>query len=303
MQASLTTKPQHEVIAGIHALDLESVKLRMMDAELGEGWTREYADSIGVAYKTYLTMLVKHPADAEDILLSEDVDEFWHTHILQTRKYMQDCQNVFGNYLHHEPHVGEVTAADIEKRTVQAEKTRQLYEREFGGTRQSETAWAGAVVKETAAYSSASILPKSAAYSSAAIRPSQAAYSSASVREQNAAYSSASIQAGNAAYSSAAIRTGNAAYSSASIRQQTAAYSSASIQAKKAAYSSASIRELNAAYSSAAIQASNAAYSSASIKAQNAAYSSASISAEKAAYSSATIRVENAAYSSTAVGA
>ena len=113
MQARLTTKPEPEVIAAIHALDLEPVKLRMMHAELGEGWTREYADSIGVAYQTYLTMLVKYPDDAEDILLSEDVDEFWHTHILQTRKYMQDCQNVFGNYLHHEPHVGEVTAAAV----------------------------------------------------------------------------------------------------------------------------------------------------------------------------------------------
>src|SRR5688572_3250946 len=184
MQARLTTKPEHEVIAGIEALDLESVKLRMMDAELGEGWTRPYADSIAVAYKTYLTMLVKYPDDAEDILLSEDVDEFWHTHILQTRKYMQDCQNVFGNYLHHEPYVGEVTSADIERRTVQAEKTRQLYEREFGGTRQSEMAWAGKSIKvERAAYSSASIRADGAAYSSASLS-GNAAYSSASIRPE-----------------------------------------------------------------------------------------------------------------------
>src|ERR1043165_2805961 len=90
MQARLTTRPQHEVIAAIQALDLESVKLRVMDAELGEGWTREYAESIEVAYRTYLTMLVKYPDDAEDILLSKDVDEFWHTHILQTRKYRSE---------------------------------------------------------------------------------------------------------------------------------------------------------------------------------------------------------------------
>src|SRR5687767_10004585 len=219
MQARLTTKTEQEVVAAIQALDLEPVKLRMMHAELGEGWTREYADSIGMAYKTYLTMLVKYPDDADDILLSEDVDEFWHTHILQTRKYMQDCQNVFGNYLHHEPHVGEVTSADIEKRTIQAERTRQLYEREFGGTRQSEVAWAGAVGKaETAAYSGASIQPKSAAYSNAAIRAEHAAYSSASIRVAQAAYSGASIKSHNAAYSAASIGAQNAAYSAASIK-------------------------------------------------------------------------------------
>src|SRR5690242_310056 len=123
MQARLTTKPEHEVIAAIQLLDLEPVKLRVMDPELGEGWTRDYADGIAAAYRNYLTMLVKYPDDAEDILLSEDVDEFWHTHILQTRKYMQDCQDVFGNFLHHEPHVGEVTTADLAKRDLQAEKT------------------------------------------------------------------------------------------------------------------------------------------------------------------------------------
>jgi hypothetical protein len=301
MQARLTTKPVQEVISAIQVLDLESVKVRLMDAELGEGWTREYADSIAVAYKHYLAMLVKYPDHADDILLSEDVDEFWHTHILQTRKYMQDCQALFGNFLHHEPHVGEVTAADVEKRTIQAEKTRQLYEHEFGGRIQSETAWSGQVIRPgLAAYSSATIQPKSAAYSSAAIRASEAAYSSASVREQNAAYSSASIRAGKAAYSSAAVVEGKAAYSSASIRGQSAAYSSASIGAGKAAYSSASITGEQAAYSSASIQR-NAAYSSASIKTENAAYSSASVIAGKAAYSSASIQAQNAAYSSAAV--
>lgn len=290
MHTRLTTKPEHEVIAAIQALDLEPVKLRVMDPKLGEGWSRDYADSIAIAYKNYLTMLVKYPDDAEDILLSEDVDEFWHTHILQTRKYTQDCLKVFGNFLHHEPHVGEVTPADLEKRTAQAERTRQLYEREYGGTIQSEIAWTGQRNPSgLAAYSSASIHPKTAAYSSAAIRADQAAYSSATIHARNPAYSSAAIADKAAAYSSASIRADHAAYSSASVGNN-AAYSSASIRSQHAAYSSASIREPNAAYSSAAIRAQDAAYSSASIREQNAAYSSASVIEQNAAYSSATIR-------------
>ena len=224
MQARLTTKPEQEVITAIQALDLESVKLRVMDAELGEGWTREYADSIEAAYKNYLTMLVKYPDDAEDIMLSEDVDEFWHTHILQTTKYAKDCQNVFGNFLHHEPHVGEVTAEDHEKRAALAEKTRRLYEQEFGSAEKSKAAWAGHIMRA-----------ENAAYSSASIRFQNVAYSSASIRSQNAAYSSASIQPQNAAYSSASIRSQNAAYSSASIKAERAAYSSASIKDSVAA--------------------------------------------------------------------
>src|SRR3954467_8125758 len=64
----LTTKPTHEVISAIQALDLESVKVRLMDPELGEGWTREHADSIEAAYKNFLTMIVKYQEHAEDIL-------------------------------------------------------------------------------------------------------------------------------------------------------------------------------------------------------------------------------------------
>ena len=195
MQSRLTTRPAEQVIAAIQALDLEPVKLRVMDVELGEGWTREYADSIGVAYKTYLTMLVKFPDDVEDIMLSKDVDEFWHTHILQTIKYTEDCDRIFGGYLHHSPHVGERSPADLERRATLAEKTRLLYQNEFGTIQGAETAWAGGMMRTGAA-----------AYSNAAIRPQNAAYSNAAIRAENAAYSNAAIQAGTASYSNAAIR-------------------------------------------------------------------------------------------------
>jgi hypothetical protein len=254
MQAQLTTKPVQDVIAAIQALDLESVKVRIMDDELGEGWTREYADSIEAAYRTYLTMLAKYPDDAEDIMLSKDVDEFWHTHILQTRKYTEDCQRVFGSFLHHEPHVGAVTAADLETRANKAEKTRQLYEREFGGVRQSEAAWSGDAIRtEHAAYSNATIRVEKAAYSNATIRTERAAYSNAAIRAEKAAYSNATIRAEHAAYSNATIAPRNAAYSNATIRAERAAYSNATIAPKNAAYSNASIRADNAAYSNAAV--------------------------------------------------
>jgi len=265
MQARLTTRPEQDVIASIHALDLESVKQRVMDPELGEGWTQQYANSIETAYKNYLTMLVKFPDDAEDILLSEDVDEFWHTHILQTMKYAKDCQVVFGNFLHHDPHVGERTAAHHEKRAALAEKTRELYARQFGGAR--DEAWSGHAIRaEHAAYSNASIHPKAAAYSNATIRAAKAAYSNAMIRPDNAAYSNATITPKNAAYSNAAIAAANAAYSNATIRADHAAYSNATITPKNAAYSNATIRAENAAYSNATIRAETAAYSNAIIR-------------------------------------
>lgn len=214
MQARLTAKPEQDVIAAIQALDLDAVRVRIMDAELGEGWTREYADSIEVAYKNYLTMLVKYQDHAEEILLSEDVDEFWHTHILQTIKYTEDCERVFGGFLHHSPHVGERSPADMERRAMLAEKTRDLYQREFGSARIAEAAWAGDVNKmENVAWSTASIKPENAAWSTASIKPENAAWSTASINTEKAAWSTASIRAENAAFPNAEITAQRAEHS------------------------------------------------------------------------------------------
>jgi hypothetical protein len=259
MKTKLTKLPVQQVIAAIHALDLESVKIRLMDPELGEGWTREYADGIEQGYRTYLTMLAKYQDHAEDILLSRDVDEFWHTHILQTLKYSEDCEAVFGKYLHHNPHVGELTAADVDRRDAMAEKTRRLYQREFGSIENYSVAWSGAPIKtENAAYSNAVIKAENAAYSNAVIKAGNAAYSNAVIKAGNAAYSNAVIKAGNAAYSNAVIKAGNAAYSNAVIEADNAAYSNAVIKADNAAYSNAVIEVENAPYTNAATLVRNA---------------------------------------------
>jgi hypothetical protein len=244
MQARLTTKPEQHVISGIQALNLESVKVRLMDPEVGEGWTREYADSIEIAYRTYLTMVVKYQDHAEDILLSKDVDEFWHTHILQTAKYMDDCEAVFGTYLHHAPHIGEITDADAERRNAQAEKTRQLYEREFGGMQNAEAAWFGASVKaEYAETPDSAIKLNNSAVSAVSIKKGiasenaavSAVFANKGIATENAAVSAAfinkGIAAGNAAVSAVFIKNGitaeNAAVSAVFVRKGIAAENAA----------------------------------------------------------------------------
>jgi hypothetical protein len=245
MQARLTTRPEQDVVAAIQTLDLETVKLRVMDIELGKGWNREYADSIELAYKNYLTMLVKY--DAEDIMLSKDVDEFWHTHILHTMKYADDCQKMFGNFLHHNPQTRERSPADIENRAALAEKTRRLYQQEFGNAQAADIAWAGGIIKSAkTAYCDASVRPNKAAYCDAAVRADKAAYCDASVRPNKAAYCDAAARADKAAYCDASVRPNKAAYCDAAVRADKAAYCDASVQAAKAAYCDAGVRAENA---------------------------------------------------------
>ena len=183
MQTKLTNRPVDQAISAIQALDLEAIRLRVMDAEFGEGWSREHAENIELAYRNYLTMLVKHPDDAEDIVVSKDVDEFWHAHILHTMKYTEDCERVFGTYLHHNPHVGVRTPADIERKAALAVKTQRLYLEEFGGEQ-----------REKAAYCGASVKAQDAAYCGASVKAQDAAYCGASVKAQDAAYCGATVK-------------------------------------------------------------------------------------------------------------
>src|SRR6266480_4822580 len=240
MKTKLTNRPVEQVMAAIRALDLEPIKLRVMDSELGEGWTREYAESIERAYRNYLTILAKHPEDIEDIVVSKDVDEFWHTHILHTMKYTEDCERVFGTYLHHNPDIGGRTPAEIERKAALVEKTRRLY--------QQESAMCSAAIQAgTATMCSAAIHAESAAMCSAAIRAGATAMCSAAIRAESATMCSAAIRAEGAAMCSAAIRAGNVAMCSAAIRAGNAAMCSAAIQVEDAAMCSAAIRAEDAA--------------------------------------------------------
>jgi hypothetical protein len=286
MKTKLTNRPVEKVIASIRALDLESVKIRLMDPELGEGWTREYAEGIEQGYRTYLTMLAKYQEHAEDILLSKDVDEFWHTHILQTIKYTEDCERVFGSYLHHNPHVGERKPEDLQKRTALAEKTRRLYRQEFGNA--DSAAWVGATTRN-------------AAWSAAAIKTEGAAWSAAMIKAEGAAWSAAVIKAEGAAWSAAAIKTEGAAWSAAVIKAEGAAWSAAVIKAEGAAWSAAVIKAEGAAWSAAVIKTEGAAWSAAAIKTEGAAWSAAVIKTEGAAWSAAVIKTEGAAWSAAVI--
>jgi len=237
MQTKLTNRPVDQAISAIQALDLEAIRLRVMDAKLGEGWSRAHAENIELAYRNYLTMLVKHPDDAEDIVVSEDVDEFWHAHILHTMKYTEDCERVFGAYLHHNPHVGERTQADIEKKTALAEKTRRLYQQEFGASQTREAAWCAATV--ASAWCAATVNTEKAAWCAATVA---SAWCAATVNTEKAAWCAA---AAAPAWCAAAVKTEKAAWCAAAAAP---AWCAAAVKTEKAAWCAAAVKPENSAW-------------------------------------------------------
>lgn len=124
------SKPLDEVVAGIQALDLDAIKFKLMDAEEGKGWSRETVDRVEVEYKRFLVLLVKYP-DAV-VAPSKEVDAFWHGHILDTMKYAEDCERVFGYFVHHFPYFGMRGESDAAALAAAALTTQQLAQKEFG---------------------------------------------------------------------------------------------------------------------------------------------------------------------------
>lgn len=91
-------------------------------------WTEEDAKHCADLYKNFLFLFKKHFPEA--LVPTRHIDEFWHNHILYTKKYTQDCLNIFGHYLHHEPAgEGEANSSELVEQFL---KTKQYYLDEFG---------------------------------------------------------------------------------------------------------------------------------------------------------------------------
>ncbi len=121
----------HQSMEDIVALDLSMIKLKLQDTDEGPGWTAERCDAVEVDYKRFLALKRAYPG--VEIVPDQEVDLFWHQHILDTEKYAQDCETLFGAFLHHYPYFGMQGEEDYARLCAAFNETRSLYERHFNG--------------------------------------------------------------------------------------------------------------------------------------------------------------------------
>ncbi|MDE8653324.1 glycine-rich domain-containing protein [Novosphingobium album (ex Liu et al. 2023)] len=112
------------VIAG---LNLTAVKYKLM---VKKGWSISKLERVELLYKRFLTLTYLYPS--RTLVPNEDIDEFWHAHILDTRRYASDMQHCLGYFLHHFPYFGLRGQDDKEEMSRTFQETVQLYEAEFG---------------------------------------------------------------------------------------------------------------------------------------------------------------------------
>ena len=114
----------------ISALDLEPLMVKAMDDKEGHGWSLEKAKFVAAEYKKFLQLCLIYKDKA--IVPTGEVDDFWHLHILDTQKYAEDCQTIFGYFLHHFPYFGMRGEEDSKNLHNSFEDTCKLYEKHFG---------------------------------------------------------------------------------------------------------------------------------------------------------------------------
>ena len=126
----LHNEPEHlaRSKAEIEALDLSMVRRKLAHRGEGPGWTPEHADRVERAYRQFLMVLAGHPGTV--VAPTRDIDTFWHAHILDTRRYADDCQRIFGEFLHHDPYLG--LRNDELARDHAAAALHELFDIDFG---------------------------------------------------------------------------------------------------------------------------------------------------------------------------
>lgn len=67
-------------------------------------WTKNYAERVISEYRKFLLLAM---VAGHRVVPSDQVDQAWHLHLLDSRSYWQDlCPNALGRDLHHQPNPG-----------------------------------------------------------------------------------------------------------------------------------------------------------------------------------------------------
>lgn len=111
-------------------LNLDAVIFKLCHERGDAKWSLARARKAVEDYRRWLFLHKIYPK--AKLVPTQDIDEVWHTHILDTMAYGPDCERMFGHFLHHFPYAGMRGATDMSSHQVNAAETARLYRQTFG---------------------------------------------------------------------------------------------------------------------------------------------------------------------------
>jgi len=136
----------------LEKLDLTPIREKIAYTE---AYKPELLNEMEKWYRRFLFLNFKY--NGAPVVPNELIDEFWHYHILDTRKYAADCTALFGEMLHHFPYFGMRGPEDRKNLNQAYEKTKETFLAEYG-----EIPFMNPVVQEILSNSPAGVLQKAA---------------------------------------------------------------------------------------------------------------------------------------------
>jgi len=119
--------PLARALAQVSELNFSMLKRKLMEEK---SWTAEYCDEVEGLYRKFLALNIRYPD--RKICPTGPIDEFWHAHILDTRAYAEDCERLFGQFLHHFPYFGMRGAEDRQALESAFAESLELFILHFG---------------------------------------------------------------------------------------------------------------------------------------------------------------------------
>ena len=92
--------------------DFSLMRIKMQELSHA-GWDLPRIDTAIEDYKRY--MAITKSLNGYQLVPNGDIDRIWHEHILDTRQYAKDCQELLGGFLHHYPYFGMRGKSDESK--------------------------------------------------------------------------------------------------------------------------------------------------------------------------------------------
>ncbi|PAX59650.1 glycine-rich domain-containing protein-like [Brunnivagina elsteri] len=84
----------------LNQLDLQVISKKLTSNSKNFQWTEEEIKSAILRYKMFLCLHFLFPNT--ELVPTVEIDQVWHTHILlNTAKYIENCQELYGYILHH----------------------------------------------------------------------------------------------------------------------------------------------------------------------------------------------------------
>lgn len=134
----------------LEQIDFQSIRIILQEKAGAASLDQTEASRLEEGYRQFLILTYLYPEVS--LVPTREIDDFWHCHILDTRKYPRDCELLFGQLLHHNPYFGIGSKESRKELSLAFQQTAVLAELHFG----ERSAWRNSAAQPSVCDSSSS---------------------------------------------------------------------------------------------------------------------------------------------------